>query len=120
MDALVWALTDLMLGATHGLLEFWKQQAEELKASKNADSKQQPGPNPTFLEVAAEQKRMAADIGLWRVRSTGSRLPQTPQTQRCPECGSINVMPYGNKYRCNRCKWIGNLEKIDWNRFHVS
>lgn len=96
MDALVWAITDLMDGG-HGVLEYWDEQIEATKKKGKAECS-----DPRVQ--SAEEK---ADMGLAKI-STISTLhkPQTSElegkkTTACPACGNTGLARYADgKWSC--------------------
>jgi phage terminase large subunit-like protein/predicted RNA-binding Zn-ribbon protein involved in translation (DUF1610 family) len=72
MDALVWAMTELGVSSMHGLIELWKQQADELRAKLKPQTADAP---------AGESSKQASPIV----------KPQVVSRDLCPACGAERI-----------------------------
>ena len=96
----------------HGLIEYWKQEAEKLRAAACSAPR-------TSAEIARElgraQIKYAQDIGCfgaekWPViQQLPVVKPPVIALTACPNCGNKALSRYLEFVRCNPCGWKSNV-----------
>jgi phage terminase large subunit-like protein len=106
MDALVWALTELMLHPAFGLFEYWKEEAEKVK--RGEDSRAMRPAADRALEIGQEQKLTSGSKVFGEEKGPDRRpgrtfnLPKRLQPGPCPQCGAALAVR-GEVRVCNVC-----------------
>ena len=109
MDALVWAGTSLMLGASYGLLELWKRQSEKVgaeatRAPDQVDST--PKVTSDFNSPKARQKAWRENVVEKELMKSVQRKPivykDPPKVPQCPTCGGT-LSVYSTVMVCPAC-----------------
>lgn len=100
MDAVVWAVTDLMEG-DHAMLDYWDTLIAEQRAKD-----QNAVPLPRNAQTAEEKEeaglRKISTIGKLSKPATSSLAGKA--TPSCPKCGNVSLTRGGDGYwRCGAC-----------------